>query len=125
MQSGSTKNADKTMKATFFIDCYNHGNFSGDGLTGRSANVAAWKTARIVRNIICASDYTFLKLRGIVGGREITRMQTGKPPVESSAANLSIVRITLEVTYNEQSPEVTGVPLEIVAIAVSADGMIC
>ena len=125
IQSGSTKNSDKMMKAVFWIDCYNHGNFSGDGLTGRSANIAAWKTARIIRNILCASDYTYLKLRGIVGSREVVKMQTGKPKLQNSAVNISICRITLEVTYDEQSPGVQSAMCERIDIAVDDDGLIC
>lgn len=124
IQSGSTKTADKTMKAVFLIDCYNHGNAQGDGLTGRSANVAVWKTARIIRNILCASDYTYLHLRGIVGGREVTKMQSGKPRLQDSAVTVSICRITLEVTYDEQSPEVTGVDCEPMTVAIDVNGMV-
>lgn len=125
IQHGSTKAADKTMKATILVDCYNHGNVSGDGLTGRSANVAAWKTARIVRNILCASNYTYLKLRGIVGGREVVRMQSGKPRTDAGSANVSVVRITLEVTYDEQSQEVEGAELGRMMVTVDSDGLVC
>jgi hypothetical protein len=112
---GSAVN-EKKYTATFFIDCYGCGNINIENDIGDDdslGTIRAWKTARIVRNILMSSYYTYLGNRGIVKKREITQIATGTPQnMPESAVSVTTCRISFLVEYFEKSPQAEGVPYE-------------
>lgn len=100
-ESGSTSINKRNMSATFLIDVYATGNVDSGEDSAMRASLKAWKTARIVRNILCAENYAYFKLRGIVDGRDIVKFEAGNPGNASTAVRVKIVRMTLNVDYIE------------------------
>lgn len=98
---GSTSLNKHIMSATFFVDVYATGNTDGAANAGMRATEKAWKTARIVRNILCAENNAYFKMRGIVTGRDIMKFEAGDPADAQSALRVKIVRISLNVDYIE------------------------
>lgn len=112
---GGTVN-EKKYTASFFIDCYGFSNAAGTPDSNTRAAGRAWKTARIVRNILMSGFYTNLGLRGTVKKREITGMKT-EVPENTLNPDISVMycRITFTVDYIEESPQAEPVPLERIA----------
>lgn len=111
--SGSTSINKHNMSATFLVDVYATGNTeNGENATMR-ASLKAWKSARIVRNILCAENYAYFKMRGIVSGRDIVKYEAGNPASATAAARVKIVRITLNVDYIEGVAISEGEELEL------------
>lgn len=107
--------------ATLNIDCYQEGNRTGK-FAGRTSVIKAWKLARCVRRILKSDQYTYLKLRGIVGQKSISSIQGGYPVgMENSAVKVAVVRIVLAVHYDEDAPRTTGPGLEIMPVVISDD----
>lgn len=107
--------------ATFNIDCYEVGNRTGK-FAGRTSVIKAWKLSRCVRRILKSDHYHYLKLRGIVSKKSIISRQGGYPAgMENSAVKVAVVRIVLEVTYDENAPRTTGPGLEIMPVIISDD----
>ncbi len=126
LQSASTEKGSSSTNltqrtATFFIDCYATGTFDGSGLNGRLAVIKAWKTARIVRNILEAANYAYLGMRGIVLKREVTGFETGMPNSQNAAMRVCVVRVKLDVTYTELSPQVKGVLIDPISLSITDD----
>jgi hypothetical protein len=100
--------SEKKYIAHFAIDCYGCGNrTSGDN--DQIASLRAWKTARIVRNILMAGCYTYLGLQSLVKSREITEIQAIVPSnryTNTSSVAITVCRIILQVMYVEDSPQV-------------------
>ena len=112
---------DGSNVATFNIDCYQDGNRTGK-FAGRTAVIKAWKLARCIRRILKSDHYHYLKLRGIVSKKSILSMQGGYPAgMENSAVKVAVVRIVLEVTYDEEAPRTTGPGMEIMPVVISDD----
>lgn len=109
--NGSTTTNKNNVTASFYIDCYATGTFDGDGQTGRMAVVKAWKTARIIRNILCAANYAYLGLRGVVTARQVKSLTAGMPNQQNAAGRVCIVRIAMDVDLLEFSPQVSGVEI--------------
>jgi hypothetical protein len=125
-EAGSAQ-SEKKYKATFYIDCYGCGNLNNtNGNDDSLAAIRAWKTARIARNILMSSYYTYLGLRGTVFKRSILSIQTGSPSnMPESAAAVTTCRISLAVDFSEKSPQEGGVMFEGIAFkAVSESGEI-
>ena len=101
----------------FNIDCIAPG-FSADDGQGhvpgdKAAALNAQRAVRLARNIIMASEYTYLDLRGVVAGRWPASVTMFQPSgVENAAMPIVGARITLEVEYNEFSPQIDPVVLE-------------
>lgn len=117
--SGSTSINKHNMSATFLLDVYATGNMESGENAGIRASLKAWKTARIVRNILCAENYAYLKLRGIVTGRDIVKFEAGNPANASAAVKVKIVRITLNVDYIEDVTISEGEELELFDATIS------
>lgn len=112
--------------ATYFIDCFGLGisaddpnglgHFSGDAL----AAIEAKRAMRLVRSWLMAAAYITLGLplkpNGIVWSRWVQsiQMQTVGPS-DRTAQHIQAARLTLAVTFNEFSPQIQGVPLELVS----------
>lgn len=107
--------------AVFNIDCYQQGNRTGK-FAGRTSVIKAWKLARCVRRILKSDHYHYLKLRGIVSKKSINSRQGGYPSgMENSAVKVAVVRIVLEVTYDEEAPRTSGPGFEIMPVIISDD----
>lgn len=117
--SGSSSVNKHIMSATFLVDVYATGNTDGDADAGMRATKKAWKTARIVRNILCAENNAYFKLRGIVTGRDIVRFEAGNPANPQSSMRVKIVRITLNVDYIEGVAMSECEQLELIHAAIS------
>lgn len=109
---GSTSINKHIMTATFLVDAYATGNADGAEDAGMRASLKAWKTARIVRNILGAENNAYLKMRGIVTGRDMVKFEAGDPANGNSAVRIKIVRITLNVDYVEGVEICEGEELE-------------
>lgn len=118
---GSTSTNTTNRTATFFIDVYATGSFDGSGFSGRLAVIKAWKSARIVRNILEAANYAYLGLRGFVTKRTVMEMETGMPNNNNGAIKVCVVRMKLEVEFNEVSPQVKGVEIAPISLAIKDD----
>lgn len=85
------------------------GHIPGD----MSAALNAQRAARLVRNIIMAAEYTYLGLRGVVAGRWPASVSMFQPSgAEHVVVPIVGARITLEVDYNEYSPQIITDVLE-------------
>lgn len=121
------KNADQTqkqrVKGTFFIDCYAQKNrtalMMGDEATSKESD----RIARLVRNIIMSAEYYQLGLghkeygigKNIVFKRYVMRREKFFPSDREGQVfeNVIATRITLEVEYNETSPQINTRDLDL------------
>ena len=114
----------QTSNSTFNIDCYGHGlsannpsggHHAGDALAG----IAAGKAARLVRNILMASENTYLQLRGLVGQRWPQSIATFQPQIDGQQVqHVMAARIALQVKFNEFSPQYEAETLSYLSIDV-------
>ena len=117
----STQTERQRVKGTFFIDCYAHKaktkNIAGDEATSKESD----RIARLVRNIIMAAPYYQLDLGfadssgyKIVYTRYILKREKFTPLDREGRAfeNIIATRLTLEVEYDENSPQFTPVDIE-------------
>lgn len=104
---------DRIINALYYIDCYTAGNYDGEGLAGRVAKIKSMKVARLVRNILQAANYRYLKLRGIVNSQSITECNSGVIKDPAGAVKVGVQRIKLEVELFEDSPQIERDNLEI------------
>ncbi len=107
--------------ATFNIDCYGYGESSDVPLGGhlpgdQQAAQTAHKAVRLVRNILMAAENTYLQLRGLVWSRWPQSMALFQPQIATTVQQIVGARLSLEVSFNEFSPQVQSNPLEYVAI---------
>ncbi|MDR1389189.1 MAG: hypothetical protein LBJ31_04360 [Treponema sp.] len=105
--------------AKFNIDCYGCGNSDIDGegeMTNgddSAANIRAWKTGRLARNILMSAFYYYLGLRGIVKKTYITEIKTGTPDnLPESAAAITVCRIVFAVDFMEKAPQAEVEPFD-------------
>jgi hypothetical protein len=105
---------------TFNIDCWACGNSNNADLPDDYLSaIRAWKTARIVRNILMAGCYTYLGIRQIVRKREITSIDTAIPQgMPDTAVSVTACRIIFNVETFEESPQVTPAVLGEVSIRI-------
>jgi hypothetical protein len=119
-------NVVESQKATaiFHVDCYAYaasadaaiGHLPGD----QAASLQVHRVVRLVRNILMAATYTYLGMRGIVGRRWITAIDAFQPSANDRLAqSIGAARISLQVEFNEFSPQVTGGKLELISVAVT------
>lgn len=116
------------VKGTFYIDCYAHVNrtdsLSGDEATSKESD----RIARLARNILMSDIYTYLGLRGIVFRRYIMRREKFLPSDREGRffENVVATRLTLEVDYQEYSPQTEGVDLEslLLECEIGEDGLV-
>jgi hypothetical protein len=124
---GSTANNVKYI-GQYFIDCYGCGNSRNEGENEDMPDdylsaMRAWKTARIVRNILMSGFYTYLGMRDIVRKREVKKMTTIIPKnLADSAISITAARIVFEVSFFEKSPEATPVVLDEISFVSRNDG---
>jgi hypothetical protein len=122
-ESASNTVSQQQADAVFNIDCYGYG-ISQDDTEGhkpgdREAAFEAQRAVRLVRNILMASDYTYLGLRGLVWKRWPQSITIFQPQIsERNVDNVVGARLALGVKFNEFSPQYTGVTLELVSMKV-------
>jgi hypothetical protein len=105
--------------AKFIIDCYGCGNFEINDAQemvfsdDSAANIRAWKTGRLARNILMSAFYYYLGLRGIVKKTYITEIKTGTPDnLPESAVAVTVCRITFAVDFTEKAPQAEVEPFD-------------
>ncbi len=84
------------------------------GMTGDEAAAKdAQRVARIVRQILMASQYTYLALpRGTAWDRQIESREAFQPGIGADASIRVLgLRIRMRVSFNETAPQFEGVPL--------------
>lgn len=116
--AGSASVNKSKQTAVFFIDCYQSGNSSGI-FAGRNAALKAMKLARCVRKILDSDAYTYLKLRGIVGGVQIVKQDVGSVGMTESAGKVVLDRLTVNVSYDCDAPVQNGEMMEIMPVVIS------
>jgi hypothetical protein len=108
---------------TFNVDCYGYGvsveSDEGHNPGDETAAFEAQRAARLVRNILMSGQYAYLGMRGVVGRRWRASAQAFQPAIDSRpVAHVSAVRVAMRVEFNEFSPQVEGVPLALISVAV-------
>lgn len=115
--AGGCTSGIQHMKGTYVIDVFGCGNVAGKESDKESA-YQAWKAARIVRNILASSAYTYLGMRSTggtqgVNKRSITRLEAGVPNgINTGAVQVIVCRMTLEAEFYEESPQAAGVEFD-------------
>lgn len=118
---------------TFHIDCYGYGvardvEDGGHVLGDKDAADVVHRTVRLVRNILMASEYTYLALpRGVVSRRWVQGISMFQPALDGqSIQQIVAARLVFEVLANEFSPQYEGVPLDLVSTQVrrGPDGLV-
>jgi len=100
---------------TYYIDCYGCGNYQPEDATewipdDYLSALRAWRTARVVRNIVMSGFYVFLGMSKVVRKRDIKSITTVIPSnLQDSAVSITVCRIILEVDFHENSPEAEGI----------------
>lgn len=111
----------------FNVDCYACGTSieTAEGHTpgDETAALDIHRAIRLVRNILMAGCYTYLgfprKEKQFVWGRKVTSVNIFQPaPDDATVQNIIGARLVFRVTFNELSPQVEPVPLEIISIKV-------
>lgn len=111
-------------EATYFIDAYGYG-VSVEGDSGHSpgdqtAALEAQKALRLVRRILMAGPYTYLGLRGLVWRRWPQSVSMFQPQFDTrNTQHVVAGRLTLQVQFNELSPQTAGEPLETLTVEVT------
>lgn len=112
--------------STFNIDMYGYGKSKGEGEGhapgDRTAALEVQRAIRLVRNILMAGTYTYLDLRGVVGTRWPQSINVFQPQLDDrSAIQVVGARLAFSVEFNEFSPQVPSVELELVSLTVDND----
>lgn len=123
---GMASNISERQKASalFNIDCYGYGvaQETDDGhLPGdRTATFEAQRCVRFVRNVLMASEYTYLSLRGLVWNRWPASITTLQMQLDNSSVQKVVCnRLSFRVEFNEFSPQYEGQDFEILAIDIN------
>ena len=110
--------------ASINIDCYGYGksanNPGGGHVAGdQSAAEVAQRAVRLVRNILMAGEYTYLGLRGVVWRRWVDNISIFQPQQDSENVHHIVgARLSFRVEFNEYSPQVQPVTLELLSVDV-------
>jgi hypothetical protein len=116
-QPASNTVRNQTMRGTFNVDVIGFAvskpNGSGGQIAGDElAALNAQRGLRLVRNILMASTYTYLDLRGMVGQRMPQSISSFQPQLNSNAVTHAVgTRFALGVRYEEFSPQYEPVSL--------------
>lgn len=123
----------QTTMGAYIIDCYGYGVAGTDGGTGqvpgdRTASIEAQRAARLVRNILMADEYRNLGLAPTIAWDrwfQSTEMLHADKD-HNTVQNVSADRLTLQVSFNEFSPQVIPGTLELVTVDIkrAEDGQV-
>ncbi|MCK4518195.1 hypothetical protein KAT92_05425 [Candidatus Babeliales bacterium] len=110
--------------AVYNIDCYGYG-MSEDIPAGghrpgdKEAALEVQKAVRLVRNILMAGENTYLQLRGLVWSRWPQSITIFQPQLDGRTVQQIVgARIAFRVEFNEFSPQVPSVELELLTVDV-------
>ena len=113
--------------ATYNLDLYGFGisrdagenNIHGDEDAARTVQ----RAGRLVRNILLAANNTYLQMQGVVWQRWITSYTQFQPQLDERAAqHVRGARVSLEVLFNEFSPQAQPMNLEALALDIFRRG---
>lgn len=124
VKKGSNSVERQQLRGTFNVDCYGYGvstQTTGHTPGDEKAALEAQRAARLVRNILMSSHYTYLgALRGVVGSRWVGSITSFKPDIDNrTVQQVAVVRVALEVEFNEFSPQYVAETLELLSVAVT------
>lgn len=108
----------------FNLDVYGYGVSQDNALGGHKSGdvesaLASQRALRLVRNIIMASQYTYLQLRGVVGRRWISNISMFQPQQnEQNVQQVIGARIALNVSYIENTAQFEGEELNYISVDV-------
>ena len=111
-------------ETVYNIDCYGYGRSRDDGATGhipgdREASFEVQKALRLVRNILMAAEYTYLGLRKTVWHRMPQSITAFQPELDARQMQQIVgARLAFRVVFNEFSPQVESVDLELLSVDV-------
>lgn len=117
----SERQASETV---YNIDCYGYGLSKDDGAAGhipgdREAAFEVQKAVRLIRNILMAAEYTYLGLQGLVGQRWPQSVTVFQPQLDGRQMQQIVgARLAFRVLFNEFSPQVEPVTLELLTVDV-------
>lgn len=105
----------------YHIDVYGRGLSRADGaghIAGdKEAATEAHRAVRLVRNIVMSAYYTYLNLRGVVWRRWVESITVFQPQeIERSTQQIVAARLTLNVQFNEFSPQYVAETLELLSV---------
>lgn len=113
---------------TFNVDIYGYG-VSEDLIAGGhtpgdyAAIIEMQRVSRLVRNILEASVYQYLGIRGTVWKRIIQSRTVFQPQQDGLyVQNIAACRLALSVDYSELASEYTGEAIELISNKVSRQG---
>lgn len=111
--SASVRSAYQKCNGFFNIDIVAPGTRTANMTGDEDAARTAMRVARIARNILMASNYTYLGLpRGTAWDRKIESREAFQPPIGSdSTIRINGLRLRMQVSFNETGPQFEGVPL--------------
>lgn len=124
-KSASTVMDRQKSDGSFNIDIYGYGVSQDDGGGGhkpgdREAAFEMQRAVKLVRNILIASENTYLQLRGLVWTRWVQSITSFQPQIDNrSIQNIVGARLVLKVEFNEFSPQYEPENLEFVSINVT------
>lgn len=107
----------------YHIDCYGYGvaavNGAGHTSGDENAAVDCQRAVRLVRNILMSATHAYLDMRGIVARRWTQSIQALEIPSDvRSVQQIAAMRISLQVDFNEFSPQVEGEASEVVSLTI-------
>lgn len=126
--AGNTVERQKS-SATINVDCYGFGR-SAETVDGHAAGdqmaaEEAQRAVRLVRNILMAGEYTYLgfpRPSGVVWTRWVESISSFQPQQDNQNHSQVVgARLALRVDFNEFSPQVTPVELELLSAQVQRD----
>lgn len=123
-QSASNVVERQKSSATINVDCYGYGvssNTPGGGHTPGDRNAAetVQRAVRLARNILMAAEYTYLGLRGVVWQRWVDSIAIFQPQQDNQNVDHIVgARLSFRVDFNEYSPQVEPVTLELLSVDV-------
>jgi hypothetical protein len=116
-EAASNTVRNQTMRGTFNIDVIGFATSKSNGSGGQIAGdeqaaLNAQRGLRLARNILMASTYTYLDLRGAVGQRMPQSISSFQPQLNSKPTVHAVgTRLALAVRYEEFSPQFEPVTL--------------
>ena len=99
---GSSNIGQQKVRGTYYIDCYAFKNKKAGKEGDEEVSREADRIGTIIRNILMFDNYIVLDMRGIVVRRYVTKREK-MINQNSSAENVSAMRLIFEVEYLEES----------------------
>lgn len=122
-ESSSNVVKQQTTIGIYNIDCLGYGvsssNGSGQVLGDQEAAFESQRAVRLCRNILMASMYVALELKGLVGQRWVQSIDAFQPAVDDRPVERVVgARLALRVRFNEFSPQYAAPIIELLSVQV-------